>query len=85
MGCGCGKTVVRQAESITMAAAGVAATPRIAVYEVVSADGEMVTSTTSPVAARQEARRVGGGARVRVTSRETDAAELIAAGMPAPS
>lgn len=39
---------------------------RVAVYQV-SKDGKVVLSTTSPVAARQEAKRLG--ASVKVTSR----------------
>jgi hypothetical protein len=39
---------------------------RVAVYEVV-VDGEVTVSGTSPVAARSEAKRLGGS--VRVTSR----------------
>lgn len=51
---------------------------RIAVYEVVSG-GEVVTSTTSATAARQEAKRVGGS--LRVTSRPAGGEELEAAGL----
>jgi hypothetical protein len=45
---------------------------RVAVYEVVT-DGLVKLSTTSPAAARQEAKRLGGS--VRVTSRPVDPGE----------
>lgn len=74
MGCGCGKgkagSPLPQA-TIQTASAPTAA--RIAVYEVVK-DGEVVLSTTTPSAARSEAKRVGGS--VRVTSRQAST-ELV--------
>lgn len=52
-------------------------TKRVAVYEV-KVDGDVVLSTTSPVQARSEARRLGGS--VRVTSRPAGETELSTTG-----
>lgn len=51
-------------------------TARVAVFEVIK-NKEVKLATSSPSAAREEARRLGGS--VRVTSRPVEAAESISA------
>lgn len=78
MGCGCNKTVKVTQQASVSALRGTdppAGAARVAVYEVVL-DGEVVTRTTSPTAARSEAKRLH--ASIRVTSREANEAELAA-------
>jgi hypothetical protein len=74
MGCGCGKSKNAGVPAAAQAAAReVRSVGRIAVYQVV-VGGEVVTSTESAGAARQEANRLGGS--LRVTSREARQEEL---------
>jgi hypothetical protein len=72
MPCGCKGSPGPLPQSLTASSlAGTApVTKRIAVYQV-KKDGDTMLSTTSPIAARSEAKRIGGS--VHVTSRPVDA------------
>lgn len=66
MPCGCRGGPPAQLPQMTPARSAPVTAARVAVYEVV-VDGDVVVSTASPTAAREEARRLG--ASIRVTSR----------------
>lgn len=71
MPCGCSKGRKAPLPQNTVATVGGKTAARVAVYEVTK-DSMVVLSTTSPSAARGEAKRVGGS--VRVTSRPVEPA-----------
>lgn len=72
MPCNCGKNALPRAQAASAAPRreGVRTAARVAVYQVV-VDGEVKVATSSPTAAREEARRLG--ASIRVTSRPVEA------------